>query len=165
MPERTLEHRYLLLAAGFRDGPRGVVWEERLEGGFKEALGLLAYVLAHDLALAPQGIDREQLRTMVGALLPGRLVGNEPYKHEIVDLLEDFLMFVAGEEGLTTQWEWSSAIDESREGFVAAMRSPSREAPPPARHLPDRRPAAKIGRNDPCPCGSGKKYKHCCLRL
>lgn len=21
---------------------------------------------------------------------------------------------------------------------------------------------AKIGRNDPCPCGSGKKYKHCC---
>ncbi len=23
--------------------------------------------------------------------------------------------------------------------------------------------AEKIGRNDPCPCGSGKKYKHCCL--
>ncbi|HLE85676.1 MAG TPA: SEC-C metal-binding domain-containing protein [Thermoanaerobaculia bacterium] len=21
----------------------------------------------------------------------------------------------------------------------------------------------KIGRNDPCPCGSGKKYKRCCL--
>lgn len=21
----------------------------------------------------------------------------------------------------------------------------------------------KIGRNDPCPCGSGKKYKNCCL--
>jgi len=20
-----------------------------------------------------------------------------------------------------------------------------------------------IGRNEPCPCGSGKKYKHCCL--
>ena len=30
-----------------------------------------------------------------------------------------------------------------------------------------KRPAAKVagqkvGRNDPCPCGSGKKYKHCC---
>ena len=24
------------------------------------------------------------------------------------------------------------------------------------------RGAAKIGRNDPCPCGSGKKYKRCC---
>jgi len=23
----------------------------------------------------------------------------------------------------------------------------------------------KIGRNDPCPCGSGKKYKHCCLSV
>lgn len=23
---------------------------------------------------------------------------------------------------------------------------------------------AKIGRNEPCPCGSGKKYKHCCGR-
>ena len=21
----------------------------------------------------------------------------------------------------------------------------------------------KVGRNEPCPCGSGKKYKHCCL--
>jgi hypothetical protein len=27
-----------------------------------------------------------------------------------------------------------------------------------------RRGAAKIGRNDPCPCGSGKKYKKCCGR-
>ncbi len=25
-------------------------------------------------------------------------------------------------------------------------------------------PREKIGRNDSCPCGSGKKYKHCCLR-
>ena len=24
------------------------------------------------------------------------------------------------------------------------------------------KPAAKVGRNDPCPCGSGKKYKNCC---
>ena len=23
--------------------------------------------------------------------------------------------------------------------------------------------APKVGRNDPCPCGSGRKYKHCCL--
>ncbi|NTM25437.1 SEC-C domain-containing protein [Enterococcus faecium] len=22
----------------------------------------------------------------------------------------------------------------------------------------------KIGRNSPCPCGSGKKYKKCCLK-
>ncbi|MEI6197233.1 MAG: SEC-C metal-binding domain-containing protein, partial [Verrucomicrobiota bacterium] len=26
-----------------------------------------------------------------------------------------------------------------------------------------RRAVARIGRNEPCPCGSGKKYKHCCI--
>jgi hypothetical protein len=29
--------------------------------------------------------------------------------------------------------------------------------------LPIRPEPAKVGRNDPCPCGSGKKYKFCCL--
>jgi hypothetical protein len=28
---------------------------------------------------------------------------------------------------------------------------------------PIRRAAPKVGRNDPCPCGSGKKYKKCCM--
>jgi hypothetical protein len=26
-----------------------------------------------------------------------------------------------------------------------------------------RRAVARVGRNEPCPCGSGKKYKHCCV--
>jgi len=29
---------------------------------------------------------------------------------------------------------------------------------------PVRAAGARVGRNDPCPCGSGKKYKHCCMR-
>ena len=33
-----------------------------------------------------------------------------------------------------------------------------RSGPPPVRA------AVKAGRNDPCPCGSGKKFKHCCGR-
>lgn len=38
-------------------------------------------------------------------------------------------------------------------------RTPERvhHEPPPARATP------KVGRNDPCPCGSGRKYKRCCL--
>jgi hypothetical protein len=32
-----------------------------------------------------------------------------------------------------------------------------------ARGTTMRRAVAKLGRNDPCPCGSGKKYKHCCI--
>jgi hypothetical protein len=31
--------------------------------------------------------------------------------------------------------------------------------PPPARR------GARVGRNDPCPCGSGRKFKRCCLGL
>lgn len=29
---------------------------------------------------------------------------------------------------------------------------------------PIRNPGERIGRNAPCPCGSGRKYKHCCMR-
>lgn len=39
-----------------------------------------------------------------------------------------------------------------------------RRTTPPAvtPRVPLRREAAKVGRNDPCPCGSGRKYKKCC---
>ena len=38
---------------------------------------------------------------------------------------------------------------------LAAAATPEKPALPVARALP------KVGRNEPCPCGSGKKYKHC----
>lgn len=28
---------------------------------------------------------------------------------------------------------------------------------------PEQRASGKVGRNDPCPCGSGRKFKRCCL--
>ena len=31
-------------------------------------------------------------------------------------------------------------------------------------NLPKRRPTIKVGRNEPCACGSGKKFKSCCGR-
>jgi preprotein translocase subunit SecA len=39
-----------------------------------------------------------------------------------------------------------------------AMEAEQR-APAPA--APFVRPMPKVGRNEPCPCGSGKKFKHC----
>ncbi len=47
--------------------------------------------------------------------------------------------------------------EEEEEGQPATAKRPSRSAPKhePVRALPT------VGRNDPCPCGSGKKYKHC----
>jgi preprotein translocase subunit SecA len=46
-------------------------------------------------------------------------------------------------------------------GGAPAMRRP---APPAARPAGAARAGkqAKVGRNDPCPCGSGRKYKKCC---
>jgi preprotein translocase subunit SecA len=40
-----------------------------------------------------------------------------------------------------------------------AEREMRAEMPP---RMPVRRNGQKVGRNDPCPCGSGKKYKKCC---
>ncbi len=43
---------------------------------------------------------------------------------------------------------------------TSTFRTAPRPAPaPPARSAPG---PGKVGRNDPCPCGSGRKYKHCC---
>jgi len=49
---------------------------------------------------------------------------------------------------------------------VSPARAGARAAPPPPAPLPETagtfvRGERKVGRNEPCPCGSGKKYKHC----
>jgi preprotein translocase subunit SecA len=44
-----------------------------------------------------------------------------------------------------------SEADFQEEGDVAVLEKPQ----------PFVRGGQKVGRNDPCPCGSGKKYKHC----
>ena len=60
--------------------------------------------------------------------------------------------------GSASPWEQSAEMDEVTAGLPdgtggkEAMRKFVREAR-----------SAKVGRNDPCPCGSGKKYKKCCL--
>ena len=46
-------------------------------------------------------------------------------------------------------------LKTSREERVAEQRTAEREKPQPI-HV-----EKKVGRNDPCPCGSGKKYKNC----
>jgi preprotein translocase subunit SecA len=48
-----------------------------------------------------------------------------------------------------------TAVEAEAEGDVAVAERPQ----------PFVRGADKVGRNDPCPCGSGKKYKHCHGRL
>jgi len=63
-------------------------------------------------------------------------------------------------------------IEMAREGVAEEMelqRRPQRmvlshggEGGESSRVNPVKRQGGKVGRNDPCPCGSGKKYKRCC---
>jgi preprotein translocase subunit SecA len=45
--------------------------------------------------------------------------------------------------------------------YDEALGQDDSEGEQPAQAAPFQRPGAKIGRNDPCPCGSGQKYKQC----
>lgn len=51
-----------------------------------------------------------------------------------------------------------------RENFRRQLEAPLAPAQPPGTPVTPKpyRAAPKVGRNDPCPCGSGKKYKKCC---
>ena len=49
---------------------------------------------------------------------------------------------------------------ESAAGTAEAMNAGAEKAKPKVKTA-----AEKVGRNDPCPCGSGKKYKKCCGRV
>jgi preprotein translocase subunit SecA len=46
-------------------------------------------------------------------------------------------------------------------GYEEALAGADGDAAAAAKAAPFVRHVGKIGRNDPCPCGSGKKYKHC----
>jgi preprotein translocase subunit SecA len=50
---------------------------------------------------------------------------------------------------------------QTKERQVTLSRGDDEEPQQRVKQEPQRRATAKIGRNDPCPCGSGKKYKHC----
>jgi preprotein translocase subunit SecA len=50
-------------------------------------------------------------------------------------------------------------------GAMAAVAGDGDGAGEMALDLPIRRSMPKVGRNEPCPCGSGKKYKNCCGRV
>ena len=50
---------------------------------------------------------------------------------------------------------WHGFSEEYRRDKAAGLYDPPQE--------PVTNPLRHVGRNDPCPCGSGKKYKKCCL--
>ena len=61
---------------------------------------------------------------------------------------------LAGRHDFAAGWDEAAQVAGETRGFLFLTDS----VPQPYRAPP------KIGRNDPCPCGSGQKYKKCCGR-
>ncbi|RJP47804.1 MAG: preprotein translocase subunit SecA [Desulfobacteraceae bacterium] len=84
------------------------------------------------------------------------------YKKEAFEMFQE-LVFRIREETLRILFRIQLAEPEA----VATLERPRQQqlsfshGGPPPRKQPVR-VADKVGRNDPCPCGSGKKYKKCC---
>ncbi len=88
------------------------------------------------------------LRTLARAALP-------PEAHEGVPALcRDFL----------AQLEAEGRVEDGRTMgmYLYAQRSAYEQAVS-GKQEPIVRAGSKLGRNDPCPCGSGKKFKRCCM--
>jgi hypothetical protein len=60
---------------------------------------------------------------------------------------------------LSGPWEQDDALDAATANMIEPM-SPELVY---GRAFRGGRMRAKVGRNDPCPCGSGRKYKKCCI--
>ena len=52
-----------------------------------------------------------------------------------------------------------SEIQVRQEAAIASSQNSAEK-----KHEPVRNVGKKVGRNDPCPCGSGRKFKSCCMR-
>jgi preprotein translocase subunit SecA len=68
---------------------------------------------------------------------------NYTYKRTLMSVQERY-------EEITSTWAGYTGDDFSFNDYSYGQEQPYVSEP-------------KIGRNDPCPCGSGKKYKKCCL--
>jgi hypothetical protein len=76
---------------------------------------------------------------------------------------------LAASSAPTETAEDAEAIDEAplseqtRDAHARLVRSWLWEEQPPHRRRVSSAAVAAVGRNEPCPCGSGRKYKKCCL--
>jgi preprotein translocase subunit SecA len=177
------EFREVAVREGLRELVAGTV-KERYAGRETElgpellrALERHAMLLVIDQQWKDHLLSIDHLKEGIGLRGYGQRDPLMEYKKEAFDLFQSmtervkatvverlFKMQVVAEAAPEMPAPRRPAGQEYRgEAPVAVSRSPI-EAGPRARPGPSTRPAgsAKIGRNDPCYCGSGKKYKKCC---
>ncbi|QDT70114.1 preprotein translocase subunit SecA [Planctomycetes bacterium MalM25] len=86
----------------------------------------------------------------------------------VTDLV--FRMEQLNEDFVSNTWADATATHAEASGLDDAANQQGGDPNDPTQSRSDAKPEPirnrdeKVGRNDPCPCGSGKKYKQCCLR-
>jgi len=83
-------------------------------------------------------------------------IEDTPYIEDLEEMLEERGFAVTDSDSVAAFVETNRPAIEA--GFEAEL---GRE---PAPVIPFRREQPKVGRNAPCPCGSGRKFKKCCGR-
>jgi preprotein translocase subunit SecA len=127
--------------------------------------------------------NMDQLRQGIGLRAYAQKNPKQEYKRESFEMFEDLLnnikyetvrflshIQVASEDEMRKLEEQRRREQEGREYQHADSESLTNEsaadtAPEKKPQAPQQRLGPKIGRNDPCSCGSGKKYKHCCGKI
>ncbi|NLK52309.1 MAG: preprotein translocase subunit SecA [Syntrophomonadaceae bacterium] len=97
----------------------------------------------------------DQLRQGIGLRAYGQRDPLVEYKFEAYQM---FQAMIAAIQEDTVRWVFRARLVEPRKEPVRRVKENRSEDQP-------RQPVRaenKVGRNDPCPCGSGKKYKRCC---
>jgi len=150
-----------LALAGFLDSPRAAtlagVPPERLRS-IAETLVELCYT---SLGKEPRFLDAEDLRALVVERLPGRFQRKDPAAEHVPAVLAAWVEHLAEATLMAHAFEVRQALPAATSAFLEQVRS-GRNVPEagPARD-PFVHQADKLGRNDPCACGSGLKYKKC----
>jgi SEC-C motif/Protein of unknown function (DUF1186) len=84
------------------------------------------------------------------------LLMNDPVERMLLDSMSDMLGFTRNKD---ENFDYNDT-DEEEDDYLS---KPQHSYFKPNSDTPIIRDSPKVGRNDLCPCGSGKKYKKCCL--
>lgn len=120
------------------------------------------------LGKAPRFLDGDDIHGILGHLLPGKFNKKDPLARDVVPVLRAFIQFTEGRAVVSQSYEIHRALENNQSLFLEIVESGKVHTHGHS-HGPAEKPfihkADKTGRNDPCPCGSGKKFKQCCAKI
>ena len=101
--------------------------------------------------------DMDQLRQGIGLQAYGQRDPVTEYRFRGYDMFEEMTQSIREE---TVKALMHVRIEQKVEREQVAKETGTNKDD--SANAPVQRKTEKVGRNDPCPCGSGKKYKYCC---